>query len=104
MEVFMKTIRKYASMAFLLISAVTIVPAFANPTINEQEEVTREEITIESQQPETIWYKRTDLRNKIGSVLVLGGFVALYLFMIKQEEYRFSKENLEKYGIKPTKK
>ena len=57
----MKTLQKYAKMAFLLLSVTTIVPASANQTINEQEQteqIRQEETTVEPQKTETVWYKR----------------------------------------------
>lgn len=42
----MKTLQKYANIAFLLLSVATIVPAHANPVINEQEQVEQEETII----------------------------------------------------------
>lgn len=39
----MKALQKYANIAFLLLSVATIIPAYANATINEQE-VQQEEV------------------------------------------------------------
>ena len=49
----MKTLQKYASMAFLLVSVATIFPAYANPTINKQEKIKQEETMVEVQKTET---------------------------------------------------
>ncbi len=39
----MKTLRKYATMALLSFSVATMVPTYANPVINEQEQIKQEE-------------------------------------------------------------
>lgn len=65
----MKTLQKYTSMAFLLISVATIVPAFANPIINEQETIKQEEIIVESQKTETVWYKRPEVHETAGTAV-----------------------------------
>ena len=60
----MKTLRKYANMAFLLISVTAIVPTYANSTINEQEKVKQEKITVEP--------KKTGIRyyyNRYGEII-----------------------------------
>lgn len=44
----MKALQKYTNIALFLISATMIVPAYANSTENEQEQVTQEETTIKS--------------------------------------------------------
>lgn len=74
----MKTLQKYANMAFLLISVTMIVPAHANPTINEQEQteqIKQEETIVELQKTETIWYKRPAV---IGGVITVATLATLF--------------------------
>lgn len=44
----MKTLQKYTNIALFLISATAIFPTHANTTVNEQEQVTQEEVIVES--------------------------------------------------------
>src|SRR5690349_8255708 len=86
----MKTLRKYTNMALLLVSVATIVPAYANPVINEQENVKQKDTFVESQKASLeAWYNRP-VREKIYEVLAIGGWivaisVAAYL-MAKREQ------------------
>lgn len=88
----MKKLQKYTSMAFLLISVATIVPAYANPEI------------VESQKTETVWYNRPEVREQIYTACHIGGLVivsaAMYMFMLKMEARRFDPVyQWEKNGI-----
>src|SRR6266446_3619946 len=49
---FMKTLRKYAAMAFLLVSAATIVPAYAN--LEDKYVILKERIIQQSKRPEML--------------------------------------------------
>ena len=60
----MKTLRKYANMTFLLISVATMVPAYANPTINEQEQVTQKETAVKPKETGIRYYY-----NRYGEVI-----------------------------------
>ena len=71
----MKTLRKYANMAFLLLSVTTIVPTYANPVINEQEQVKQEEVIVEPQNTETVWYKRPAV---IGGAITVATLATLF--------------------------
>lgn len=71
----MKTLRKYASMAFLLLSVAMIVPTYANPTMNEQEQVEQKEAIVKPQTTETVWYKRPTI---IGGVITTATLATLF--------------------------
>lgn len=66
----MKKLQKYTNIAFLLLSVATIAPAYTNPVINEQEQVEQKETTVEQKSTETVWYKRPEVREKIGTAIV----------------------------------
>jgi hypothetical protein len=73
----MKTLQKYAKMTFLLLSAATIVPAYANPTVDEQEQVQQikqEETIVEARLKPTT-------REKIQGALAFCAFCAIYVAM-----------------------
>ena len=98
----MKTLRKYANMAFLLVSVATIVPAYANPVINEQEKVKQEKITVEPKKTKTVWYKKPEVRETIKKTLksraVVGCGIGLLALM-----YYTAIPALPKVNTAPTK-
>ena len=60
----MKMIRKYTNMAFLLLSMASIVPAYGNEEIiNENQD--KQEIVVETKKTDVVWYKRPEVRQKI---------------------------------------
>ena len=52
----MKMIRKFANMTFLLFSVAAIVPAYGNEEILFDSQ----EVAVESEEIEIVWYKRTE--------------------------------------------
>jgi hypothetical protein len=77
----MKTLRKYAAIALLLISATAIIPTFGSSTVNEQEKVKQEEIAAEPKKTEKVaWYNK-EIQNKngatIGTFAEIAGFVSV---------------------------
>ena len=56
MEIFMKKLRKHATMAFLLVSVATIAPVYANSASGQK--VKREETATEIKKAETTWCAR----------------------------------------------
>ena len=54
-EVFMKMVRKYANMAFLLFSVAAVVPTYGNEEIITDNQ---EEAVIEPKEAEDVWYRR----------------------------------------------
>lgn len=68
----MKTLRKYANMALLLVSVATIVPAYA----------------VEPQKTETvIWYKDPEVHDKVGTTVVILLIGAVYFGLVSLKMY-----------------
>lgn len=72
----MKIVKKYASMALLLMFTVGIMPLHA--TTEEVVVDNQEEVVVEAEQVETVWYKRHDVREKIGTALSATTLIAAY--------------------------
>ncbi len=85
----MKALQKYANMAFLLLSVATMVPTYANPTINEQEQIEQEEITLK---PQTT--KRYDFSDQLWAVTTAVSIVLVIAIIEKM----MAEHQLKKYG------
>jgi hypothetical protein len=75
----MKMLRKYATMAFLLVSVATIMPIDKNITDKQQVKTTQKELLVELNKAQTSWYnKQVRIGNTTATIGTIAGNVALY--------------------------
>lgn len=83
----MKMVRKFTNMAFLFLSIASIVPAYGNgKIINENQD--KQEIVVETKKTDIVWYKRPEVRQKIETVCVISAFAAAFVGMWYMDAFR----------------
>ena|SRR5579863_10056554 len=93
----MKTLQKYTNMAFLLLSVATIVPTYAIPTANEQEQIKQEETIVEPKKTKLNRYLQLAKDNK-WLISSLTSNLALIFFLI-DKKYNLSKNHTQLYDL-----
>jgi hypothetical protein len=90
----MKTLQKYANMAFLLLSVATTMSMDKNITDKQQVKTTQKELSVELNRVQIPWYNKqvrignttTTIGTITGNVAIYAGFIALLAYSCYHEK------------------